>query len=323
MSIQTSSMSNHEFALHRDTMIPYIQLLDAVMMRGTRKEDRTGVGTTSVFGEQMKFNLTHGFPLLTHKKVPFRLIVAELLWFISGDTNVKRLHEEKCHIWDEWADEEGDLGPIYGKQWRSWPQYGGGEIDQLHQVIEMLKTDPDSRRHIVSAWNPAQLNDMALAPCHVMFQFYSQPLNSFERYKLADVDYHEDTKHISHDSDENYDKALDAIGFPKRRLSCQLYQRSADLFLGVPFNIASYALLTHMVAHLTNHVPGQFIWTGGDCHIYDNHRRQVSRMISRKPFVPPTLKIVGNPQSIDDFKKENIALEDYQCHPTISAPVAV
>jgi thymidylate synthase len=262
---------------------PYEDLLRDVLESGTHKDDRTGTGTTSVFGRQIRFDLSQGFPLITTKRVHFKSIAYELLWFLRGDSNVRWLQENGVTIWDEWADSDGDLGPVYGVQWRSWPTPDGGRIDQLSQVIEQIRATPDSRRLIVSAWNPADIPDMALAPCHAMFQFY-----------VADG-----------------------------RLSCQLYQRSADLFLGVPFNIASYALLTLMVAQQTGLDPGDFVWTGGDCHIYDNHVEQVREQLSRDPYPYPTLTIARTPESILDYRYDDFVVEGYQHHPAIRAAVAV
>ena len=261
----------------------YLDLLRHVLTTGQRKADRTGTGTLSVFGHQMRFDLQAGFPLVTTKRVHFKSVVHELLWFIRGDTNTRYLRENGVTIWDEWADANGELGPVYGKQWRSWPAPDGRSIDQLAQVIAQIKANPDSRRHIVSAWNVADLPAMALAPCHCLFQFH-----------VADG-----------------------------KLSCQLYQRSADLFLGVPFNIASYALLTHMVAQVTDLEPGDFIWTGGDCHLYLNHLDQVREQLSRAPFPLPTLRLNPAVTRIDDFVFEDIELLGYQHHPAIKAPVAV
>ena len=261
----------------------YLDLLRHVLITGQGKADRTGTGTLSVFGHQMRFDLQAGFPLVTTKRVHFKSVAHELLWFIRGETNTRYLRENGVTIWDEWADANGELGPVYGKQWRSWPAPDGRTIDQLAQVIAQIKANPDSRRHIVSAWNLADLPDMALAPCHCLFQF-----------------------HV-------------AAG----HLSCQLYQRSADLFLGVPFNIASYALLTHMVAQVTDLEPGDFIWTGGDCHLYLNHLDQVREQLSRAPFPLPTLRLNPAVTRIEDFVFEDIELLDYQHHPAIKAPVAV
>jgi thymidylate synthase len=261
----------------------YLDLMRHVRDTGAKKADRTGTGTLSVFGYQMRFDLGAGFPMVTTKKLHTRSIIHELLWFLAGDTNIGYLKANKVSIWDEWADENGDLGPVYGAQWRSWPAPDGRHIDQLEQVITTLKTNPDSRRIIVSAWNVAELDKMALMPCHALFQFY-----------VADG-----------------------------RLSCQLYQRSADIFLGVPFNIASYALLTHMVAQQTGLIPGEFIWTGGDCHLYVNHLEQVEEQLSRKPLPLPELSILRHPDSIDGYVYEDFEILGYQHHPHISAPVAV
>ncbi|WP_112300945.1 thymidylate synthase [Rhodococcus wratislaviensis] len=261
---------------------PYEDLLRLVMDTGTPKADRTGTGTKSVFGHQMRWNLADGFPLVTTKKVHLKSIVYELLWFLRGDSNVKWLRDNGVTIWDEWADADGELGPVYGVQWRSWPTPSGEHIDQITQTIETLKSNPDSRRIIVSAWNVGDIPQMALAPCHAFFQFY-----------VADG-----------------------------KLSCQLYQRSADLFLGVPFNIASYALLTHMVAQQAGLEPGDFIWTGGDCHIYDNHVDQVTEQLSREPLPYPTLKL-NKRHSIFDYTFEDVEIVDYRHHPAIKAPVAV
>jgi thymidylate synthase len=257
---------------------------------GVAKGDRTGTGTTSVFGHQMRFDLNEGFPLVTTKKVFLRAIIVELLWFLRGDSNVKWLQERGCTIWDEWAREDGELGPVYGVQWRNWPTPDGGHIDQITQLVQQLKANPDSRRLIVSAWNVADLPKMALMPCHAFFQFYVAP-------------------------------ATEPGG--RGRLSCQLYQRSADIFLGVPFNIASYALLTHMLAQQCELDVGDFIWTGGDCHIYDNHREQVDLQLSRTPLPYPTLHLKRRPASIFDYVFEDFEVLDYQHHPAIKAPVAV
>ncbi|MEI6028082.1 MAG: thymidylate synthase [Betaproteobacteria bacterium] len=257
---------------------------------GVAKGDRTGTGTTSVFGHQMRFDLNEGFPLVTTKKVFLRAIIVELLWFLRGDSNVKWLQERGCTIWDEWARADGDLGPVYGVQWRSWPTADGRHIDQIAEVVQQLKSNPDSRRLIVSAWNVGELSKMALMPCHAFFQFYVAPAT--------------------------------APG-EKGRLSCQLYQRSADIFLGVPFNIASYALLTHMLAQQCDLDLGDFIWTGGDCHIYDNHREQVVTQLDRTPYPYPLLNIKRRPASIFDYAFEDFEVLDYQHHPAIKAPVAV
>ena len=260
----------------------YEDLLRLVMSEGVRKADRTGTGTRSVFGHQLRYDLSDGFPLVTTKRVHLKSIVYELLWFLRGDSNVSWLREHGVTIWDEWAAENGELGPVYGVQWRSWPAPNGDSIDQIEGILETLRTDPDSRRMIVSAWNVAAIDQMALAPCHALFQFY-----------VADG-----------------------------RLSCQLYQRSADLFLGVPFNIASYALLTIMVAQQVGLTPGEFIWTGGDCHIYDNHVEQVREQLTREPFPFPRLNLRAAP-SLFDYAFEDVEVVGYEHHPAINAPVAV
>jgi thymidylate synthase len=262
---------------------PYEDLLHDVMAHGTQKSDRTGTGTRSVFGRQMRFDLRDSFPLITTKRVHFKSVALELLWFLRGDSNVRWLQERGVSIWNEWADDDGELGPVYGVQWRSWPTPDGGSIDQIAKVIESIRTNPDSRRHIVTAWNPAEVDNMALPPCHAMFQFY-----------VADG-----------------------------KLSCQLYQRSADLFLGVPFNIASYALLTLMVAQQTGLEPGEFVWTGGDVHIYDNHVDQVREQLSREPYPYPQLRLARKPESIFDYVLEDFEVLDYRHHPGIKAPIAV
>ncbi|CAN1523534.1 ThyA Thymidylate synthase [Burkholderiaceae bacterium] len=268
----------------------YEDLMRHVFKHGVEKGDRTGTGTRSVFGHQMRFDLNEGFPLVTTKKVFLKAIIVELLWFLRGDSNVKWLQERGCTIWDEWARADGELGPVYGVQWRSWPKVGGGHVDQIQQVIDTLKTNPDSRRIIVSAWNVAELDQMALMPCHAFFQFYVAPPTT---------------------------------PGGKGKLSCQLYQRSADIFLGVPFNIASYALLTHMVAQQCDLDVGDFIWTGGDCHLYSNHFEQVQLQLSREPLPYPTLRLLRRPASIFDYALEDFEVVDYQHHPAIKAPVAV
>ena len=264
-------------------MNQYLQMLRHIREHGLRKTDRTGTGTLSLFGQQMRFDLAQGFPLVTTKKVHLRSIITELLWFLRGETNVAWLREHGVSIWDEWADENGELGPVYGKQWRSWPTPEGGSIDQITQVVEQLRANPDSRRIIVSAWNVGELDQMALMPCHAFFQFY-----------VAD-----------------------------KKLSCQLYQRSADLFLGVPFNVASYALLTHMLAQQCDLGVGEFVWTGGDCHLYLNHLEQADLQLQREPLPLPTLRIRRRPASIFDYQYEDFEIVNYQFHPAIKAPVAV
>lgn len=268
----------------------YEDFMRHVRDHGVAKGDRTGTGTTSVFGHQMRFDLNEGFPLVTTKKVYLKAIIVELLWFLRGDSNVKWLQERGCTIWDEWAREDGDLGPVYGVQWRNWPTPDGGHIDQIAQLVQQLKHNPDSRRLIVSAWNVADLPKMALMPCHAFFQFYVAPATEPGE---------------------------------KGRLSCQLYQRSADIFLGVPFNIASYALLTHMLAQQCDLDVGDFIWTGGDCHIYDSHREQVDLQLSRTPLPYPSLHLKRRPASIFDYAFEDFEVLEYQHHPAIKAPVAV
>ena len=264
-------------------MRQYLDFMRHVRDHGHPKEDRTGTGTLSVFGYQMRFALAEGFPLLTTKKVHTRSIIHELLWFLRGDTNVRYLQEHGVTIWDEWADANGDLGPVYGAQWRNWRSADGKAIDQLADVVMEIRRNPDSRRLIVSAWNVGEIPRMKLPPCHAFFQFYV------------------------------------AGG----RLSCQLYQRSADIFLGVPFNIASYALLTHLVAQQTDLQPGDFIWSGGDCHLYRNHLEQVETQLARTPYPLPRLELLRRPPSLFDYRFEDIAIVDYRCHPAIKAPVAV
>ncbi len=264
-------------------MKQYQELLQRILDTGVRKEDRTGTGTLSVFAHQMRFNLQEGFPLLTTKKLHTKSIIHELLWFLKGDTNTAYLHDNKVTIWDEWADENGDLGPIYGKQWRAWEAKDGRVIDQIGELIEQIKKTPDSRRLLVSAWNVGDLDKMALPPCHIIFQFY----------------------------------------VANNRLSCQLYQRSADVFLGVPFNIASYALLTHMIAQVCGLGVGEFIHTTGDTHLYLNHIEQAKLQLTRTPYKLPTLKLNESITDINDFKYEDIAIENYESHPHIKASVAV
>ena len=264
-------------------MRQYLALMRHVRDHGVNKRDRTGTGTLSVFGYQMRFDLAAGFPAVTTKKLHFRSIIHELLWFLRGDTSLKYLHDNDVSIWDEWADAQGELGPVYGRQWRSWPTPDGGHIDQISRVLEQLRRNPDSRRMLVSAWNVADLDKMALQPCHAFFQFYV------------------------------------AAG----RLSCQLYQRSADIFLGVPFNICSYALLTHMLAQQANLQVGEFIWTGGDCHLYMNHLEQVQQQLVRVPYPLPQLIIMRRPPSLFDYRYTDFEIANYQSHLPIKAPVAV
>jgi len=264
-------------------MRQYLDLMDHVLKNGTLKSDRTGTGTVSVFGHQMRFDLEQGFPVLTTKKLHLRSIIHELLWFLKGETNIRYLRENGVTIWDEWADENGELGPVYGSQWRSWPAADGRHIDQIQQVLDQIKKNPDSRRLIVSAWNVGEIDKMALPPCHAFFQFY-----------VADG-----------------------------RLSCQLYQRSCDIFLGVPFNIASYALLTVMVAQVCGLRPGDFVWTGGDCHLYTNHIEQTKLQLSREPRTLPKLKINPDVKDLFAFKYEDFELTEYDPHPHIKAPVAI
>ena len=279
-------------------MKQYLDILNRILTEGTQKGDRTGTGTISIFGTQSRYNLADGFPLLTTKKLHLKSIIYELLWFLQGDTNVKYLQEHGVRIWNEWADENGELGPVYGHQWRSWPDYNGGTIDQIQYVIDQLKNNPDSRRMIVSAWNVAEVNEMALPPCHTIFQFYTAPI----------TDGQEPTA--------NGQK-------PKRRLSLQLYQRSADTFLGVPFNIASYALLLQMMAQVCDMVPGDFIHTTGDTHLYLNHLEQARLQLTREPRPLPTMKINPDVKNIFDFHYEDFELEGYGPHPHIKAEVSV
>ena len=281
-------------AVERPVRQQYEDFLRHVWTQGVAKGDRTGTGTRSVFGHQMRFDLNEGFPLVTTKKVFLKAVIVELLWFLQGGRNVKWLQERGCTIWDEWAREDGDLGPVYGVQWRNWPKPDGGHIDQIAEVVRQLRGNPDSRRIIVSAWNVAELDQMALMPCHAFFQFYVAPPTATSGERGG-----------------------------RGKLSCQLYQRSADLFLGVPFNIASYALLTHMLAQQCDLDVGDFIWTGGDCHIYDNHHEQVLTQLAREPFPYPTLRIRRRPESIFDYVYEDFEVLDYRHHPAIKAPVAV
>jgi len=264
-------------------MQQYLDMMRLVRDTGTRKEDRTGTGTRAIFGHQMRFDLNKGFPLVTTKKLHLRSIIHELLWFLSGDSNIAYLKENGVSIWDDWADENGDLGPVYGVQWRNWPTPDGGSIDQIAQIMQQLRETPDSRRIILSAWNVAEIENMALPPCHCLFQFY-----------VADG-----------------------------KLSCQLYQRRCDIFLGVPFNIASYALLTHMLAQQADLGVGDFVWTGGDCHLYSNHLEQADEQLSRKPLPLPRLAIKRRPETIFDYKYEDFDILNYESHPHIKAAIAV
>ena len=264
-------------------MRQYLDLVKTIRDTGVRKDDRTGTGTLSLFGYQMRFDLDAGFPVLTTKRLHLKSIIYELLWFLRGDTNVRYLHEHDVTIWDEWANENGDLGPVYGAQWRAWPTADGGHVDQIQRALDLIRTNPDSRRIIVSAWNVGELAEMALQPCHALFQFY----------------------------------------VANGRLSCQLYQRSADVFLGVPFNIASYALLLHMMAQQTDLRPGELIWTGGDCHLYLNHLEQAQQLLGREPLPLPRLSIQRRPESLFDYEYEDFELLDYRAHAPIKAPIAV
>lgn len=297
----------------------YEDLLRSVQVRGTLKSDRTGTGTYSCFGEAARFDLRSGFPLVTTKKIHTRSIIHELLWFLSGSTNNKELRERGVTIWNEWERLDGDLGPVYGKQWRDWVGPDGQHIDQIAEVIRLLNEDPDSRRIIVSAWNVADLPKMVLAPCHAFFQFYTREMDLQERSELA----LDDGKAVLALTDADAHKMLDYLDVPRRALSCQLYQRSADMFLGVPFNIASYALLTHMVAQQANMAVDDFIWTGGDCHIYSNHVNQVETLLNRRPLAKPRLRINRKPDSIFDYRYEDFEIHGYNHHPAIPAPVAV
>jgi len=342
-------------------MRQYLQLMETVLSFGREKKDRTGTGTLSMFGGQMRFDLTEGFPLVTTKKCHLRSIIHELLWFLKGDTNIGYLKENNVSIWDEWADANGDLGPVYGKQWRDWDAVklvdswspernekalaAGFEnvgtidtelgmidglhvyrksIDQVSKVIDQLKNDPDNRRIIVSAWNVGELDEMALAPCHSFFQFYTRELTLEERGQFANLKgtggYYQN---LNEKHQEQLHGELDELDIPRRGLSCQLYQRSADVFLGVPFNIASYALLTEMVAQQVNMVAEEFIWTGGDTHLYSNHLEQAKLQLTRDPHPLPRLKIKRKPDSIFDYQFDDFEIEGYESHPAIKAPVAI
>jgi len=324
-------------------MEQYKKLVKEIQEKGTPKGDRTGTGTKSIFGYQMRFDLKEGFPLVTLKNTHWKSVVHELLWFLKGETNVKYLQENGVRIWNEWADEKGDLGPVYGKQWVNWGGYteiGVSDerrddgylkyvenvtqgINQIQEVIDTLKTNPNSRRMIVSAWNVGELNEMALMPCHAFFQFYTRPLTIWER-----ADWVKKNGKVGEfiDHFEKHDDILDELdeaGVPKYELSLQLYQRSADTFLGVPFNIASYSLLLMIIAQCVNMIPRDFVWTGGDVHLYDNHEEQVKEMLSRDPKPLPMVKLNPEIKNVFDFKYEDIELIDYDPHPPIKAPVAV
>jgi thymidylate synthase len=363
-------------------MKQYLDLMQHVLDNGTRKEDRTGTGTISVFGYQMRFNLSKGFPLVTTKKVHMKSIIHELLWFLKGDTNIQYLKENGVAIWDEWAEKEdvyadteysapnrlalgvkeygvdeqkflkeygsfvqgghayldrvgvprwgkgallrkqGDLGPVYGSQWRSWPTRSGEHIDQISKVVEQLKWNPDSRRIIVSAWNVAEIENMKLPPCHAFFQFYSRPMQNSDRLKFVRNNPELRDK-LSFEQPFDRGAWMDRHGVPKRFLDCQLYQRSADTFLGVPFNIASYALLTMMMAQVTGHIPGEFIWTGGDVHLYSNHLEQATLQLSREPKEMPIMTINPDVKDIFSFTYDDFKLTGYDSWPAIKAPVAV
>jgi thymidylate synthase len=310
-------------------MLEYQRLLENIVRNGVQKHDRTGTGTFSIFGHQMRFDLAEGFPLLTTKRLPFKAIAVELLWFLRGDTNIKFLHDHGVTIWDEWADANGELGPVYGEQWRSWSAYErapdhlqdglyvlyqGRSIDQIANVVEMLKTNPDSRRLIVSAWNPAEVDQMALPPCHCLFQFNTRPMTLRQRLQFAGV---------TAEQVDDPEVFLGVNRYPTRFLDCQLYQRSADVFLGVPFNIASYALLTMMMAQVTNMAPGHFVHSFGDTHLYSNHVEQAWLQLSRESRPLPTVKINPDVKDIFSFKYEDFELIGYDPHPSIKAQVAV
>lgn len=316
-------------------MKQYLDMMRHIRDNGIRKGDRTGTGTLSVFGYQMRFNLQEGFPLLTTKKLFTKAIIYELLWILRGETNIKYLVDNGVHIWDEWADEDGDLGPVYGHQWRSWR--GAGEsytdsdtlnstvvIDQIANVIHSLRTNPDSRRLMVSAWNPADIESMKLPPCHALFQFYTRELTLDQRWDWARENLAPEK--LPDETSLSYESAADTFDghrVPRRYLDCQLYQRSCDTFLGVPFNIASYAMLTHMIAQVVGMLPGEFIWTGGDVHLYLNHLEQVDLQLSREPRPAPQLHLNAEVQNIDDFVYEDFGFARYDPHPAIAAPVSV
>lgn len=312
-------------------MKPYLELMQHILDTGVEKSDRTGTGTISIFGHQMRFDLSKGFPLVTTKKCHLRSIIHELLWFLNGDTNVKYLQDNGVSIWDEWVDGNGDLGPIYGKQWRDWVGFNGEHHDQIANVLRQLRDDPDSRRIIVSAWNVADLDKMALAPCHAFMQFYTRELSYDERVQVLCNEYPDVYEAIEQKGSvqplttQDVRAEMDAAGVPKRQLSLQLLQRSADVGLGVPFNIASYAILTHMIAYISNMSVGDFVWTGGDVHIYKNHIEQIKLQLTRQPknlpkFVWRTDRKVVDPK---DFRPEDFEIINYDPHPAIKMPVAI
>ena len=316
-------------------MRQYLDLLNLTLSFGDKREDRTGTGTLGIFGYQTRFNLADGFPLLTTKKLHLKSIIHELIWLLKGDTNVKYLQENGVRIWDDWADENGELGPVYGKQWRRWDA-GTRYIDQIKDLVEGLKKNPFSRRHVVSAWNPGEIEGMSLPPCHCLFQFHVRDMSLSDRLKWEanntrpGADWStEACKSRGWTSDDFGGDAtkvhayLDSLGVPRRSLSCQLYQRSADIFLGVPFNIASYALLTMMVAQVCGYAPGWFVWTGGDTHLYLNHIDQAKEQLTRKPRKLPTMRLNPDVKDIFDFKFEDFTLEGYDPHPHIKAEVSV
>ncbi len=291
----------------------YLGMVDNVLRNGRQKGDRTGTGTLSVFAEQMRFELNSGtIPLLTTKKMHTKSVIHELLWYLKGDTNIKYLNDNGVRIWNEWAREDGDLGKIYGAQWRHWDKADGTHVDQVAKVIDTLKNNPNDRRIIISAWNVGELDEMALPPCHAFIQFYSRELSRVERM-IIDGSGHFDITH----------EILDMRGIPERGLSCHLYQRSADVGLGVPFNIAQYSILTHMIAQVTGHVAEEFVWTGGDVHIYNNHVEQLKEQYTREAFPSPRLKLNPDVKDIDDFKFEDFEIVGYQSHPTIKMSVAI
>jgi thymidylate synthase len=311
-------------------MEQYKSLVEKVLNEGVEKEDRTGTGTKSLFGHQMRFDLSEGFPLVTIKKTHWKSMVHELLWFLKGDTNIKYLQDNNVRIWNEWADENGNLGPVYGKQWVNWGEKGNKYskyndykegINQINNIIETIKTDPTSRRMIVSAWNVGELDEMALAPCHAFFQFNCTPLTFNERLDIYTERWNR--LKLVDTADVKDDKKLDDRGIPRYRLDLQLYQRSVDTFLGLPFNIASYSLLLMMVAHCTNTVPGEFVWTGGDCHLYSNHIEQAELMLTRDPKPLPKVELNPHINDIFEFEFEDFRLTGYEPHPVIKAQVAV